>query len=235
MWIFALLACQPQLVTLTGVVYDGPGDDASPRADATIEIVAPDDGSVLSEATTDANGAFALELEPNLNVVAILSADGARPTSIPGTTGLPGEQIVEDRAFYVFASSQADEVEALFSDCDGGDGMGLSLGEVRQYELATVASGEHPENTVARVKAILESGDEQVACYWDDAGLGHLPEALVTGATGRFVLPRLPEGNHVLEITYDLGVGVSETQQYPLFIDEGGGVSPWYPAWVGLP
>ena len=234
MWTFLLFACSEDVVRLSGIVFDGPGTAAAPLPGAEVSILSPDDASVLASATTDGEGVFSVEVGPGLNLFALIEADGYRPSTFPGTTGLQTEQVVERNALYAMPEADVAALEATFAGC-GGSGVGVTFGEVRIYEIATVEDGEHPTTGAARVHVLTEGGDDVTACYWNSEGTAWDPAALVTGDQGSFVLPGLPAGVHTIEISYDLGAGVSETQQYPMLVLETGNAVPWFPAWVSLP
>ena len=106
----------------------------------------------------------------------------------------------------------------LFSDLSELRQLERQLGLRRSFQGII---GGSPE--MQQLYALIE----QVAPY-------DLP-VLVTGESGRFALPGIPVGTHELEVTYQFGEGILETQVYPLHIGKGGTVAPWFPVWVGLP
>ncbi len=232
-----LLACAPNTALIEGIVYERPGNDqVPPLPGATVRMLDAADGAELDWANTDAQGAFTAEVPHGTNLFVEITRDGLRPAFFAAVVGLEEVIIVEPYTLYGYEEADAADVEAAFADCPGGGGgAGLVLGEVRSYELATVISGEHPTIANAQVTLVSEGGDRWDACYYDADGAAYDPEAGVTGDAGQFVVPHVPAGQHGLEIVYDFGGGLIETQTYPVRVDEAPTVSPWFPAWVGLP
>jgi hypothetical protein len=231
-----LFACAPEPVVIDGIVFEEPGPDAAPMAGATLRFLDAADGSELDLAVSDRDGWFDAELPQQTNLFVEVTRDGLRPAYFAAVVGAERVVNVEDHALYGYDEQEAAAVEAAFADCaGGGGGPGLAVGEVRSYELATVVDGQHILIENAEVAVVSASGERWPACYYDDEGTGYLPGRAVTGESGRFVVPHLPEGLHQLELSYDLGGGQVETQIYPLWVAEGPSVAPWFPAWVGLP
>jgi hypothetical protein len=225
-----LAACSADTVELTGTVFNGPASSL-PATGATLALLDPN-GGVLVETTTDAEGAFVIDVEPSINVFAEITGADARTTTFPGVVGA-FDSALPDGTLYTFAETEAAEVESLFADCPGGQGSGLVLGEVRHIDVVD-QDGAAAINIASRVSLILEDGGTQSACYYDDGGVAYAPDALLNGPSGRFVLLNVPAGLHTLEIVYNVSVDVSERQEYPVLVSENASLSPWYPAYVAL-
>jgi len=232
--LLSLFACGPELALVEGVAYSSYEDDAPPLAKATVRLVDADGGGVVSETTTDAKGRFELEAELGTHVYAEVAGQGLRTSRFPGVIDRE-TVLVEDRSVFGFAEEEAAELEALFAACPSAGGPGLAVGQVRAYGIATVVEGQNPIIQNAQVIVRTANGTEWSACYFDEEGEVHDPSALVTGATGWFVVPGLPAGEHELEVTYQFVEGAVESYLYPMSIAKQGTVSPWFPAWVGLP
>jgi len=234
MFLLSLVACGPEMATIEGIVYSSFEEESLAMPDARVRILDADGQVELASATTDGKGYFQVEVELGIHVYAEIDGEGLSPARFPGVVDLPVVQ-AEDRSLYGFPSDERLRFEEALTGCPGFDGPGLTVGEVRSYELATVVSGRHPTINNAQVLVRLADGREAAACYFDEEGTEYDPEALVTGESGRFALPGIPVGTHELEVTYQFGEGILETQVYPLHIGKGGTVAPWFPVWVGLP
>lgn len=233
-----LLACTPPTTLVEGNVFATWGDDIEIPGLPGVDVVMIDaDGfGELAATTTDGIGGFSVEVPQETNLFVEVVGDGLRPAWFPAVVGIEEQITVEPHTLFGVTGAEATALETLFEGCEGGGGgPGLAFGEVRSYELATVISGEHPTIANAQVTVASADGARWAACYFDPEGEIYDPEAGVTGDAGWFVVPNLPAGIHTLELTYDFGAGNLETQTYPLGIGDGVTVSPWFPAWVGLP
>ena len=231
--LFALLpACGEDTVQLSGRVLQGLEQDAV-AAQATLQVLSWEDDAVLGEATTDADGTFAVEVPTSRNVFLRLDHAGARTTTFAGVVSLFDEAI-PDGYLYTLPEADAAELEALFEGCPGGEGEGMVVGEVLHQDLVD-RDGEPVRNAGAQVTLELADGSEQHACYLDEEGEAYDPDALLVGASARFAVMGVPAGRHTLVVAYDASLTQRQVETYPVLMVEQPSVSPWFPAWVTLP
>lgn len=227
-----LLACAEDPVLLQGTVYASPLPGADVLAGAEIRLVSAEE-ELLAEASTNSSGQFEVEV-PSGVVFAEISADGYAVTTFPGTIGASPTQIVEDGALYGISEAERQAEIDAFSGCPGMTSeSALVLGEIRIDITDTLTGGSPTTGTgVAEVQRNGESA--WLGCYLDGDG-NFDPEAVFTGATGRFLVGGVEPGIYDLEVSAQISEGLWTTASYPLWIpDRPLAISPWYPAFVPL-
>jgi hypothetical protein len=227
-----LVACKEETVQLSGRVLEGL-DQKAVAAEAGLQVLSPDDGAVLGETRTDADGYFAVDVPMDINVFVRLDDDGARTTTFAGVVSLFDEAIPEGY-LYTLPEAEVSELEALFDGCPAGGGPGMVVGEVRHQDVMD-GDGVPVVNAGTQVTLYLEGGGTLKACYLDEEGGAYDPAALLTGGSGRFALLGVPAGVHELEVAYDASLSERQVETYPVLVAEKASVSPWFPAWVTLP
>jgi hypothetical protein len=228
-----LLACAAdEKVRISGQVWDSP--DAI-EALAGVDVTARDlDGAVLSTTTTDATGAFSLQLGVQTTFFLHLEAEGWVPTAFTGMTGLSPARSPDGALFLRHPDAQG-ELDARFAHCDGSGAGGQVDGEMRLYLGDTTASVDQlPLITTGHARAVDAAGAEVEGCYPLDGQPEGVTDPESTGETGAFVVTGLEPGPARLTLSFELGEALGHADVYPVYIPEGG-VAPLAPAWITAP
>ena len=236
--LLAAAGCNPgiETVLLTGVVNDAPYDEGLPLADVEIATL---DGNLepFSEATTDASGAFSVEIAAAQDLFLELNGAGLAPTIFAGEAGIFDLQ-VEEGSLYALPEDYPAAVAEAFGDCAGDGTGGVVEGEVRVY-----MPGEEDDDVslvgTAWVIAYNDAGEGFEACYLDEDGEPAPDDQEQTNATGRFAVFGLEPGAHILEVAYGdrpaSGQDPSSTEAWYWYYKVNmvaDGLAPFYPAWV---
>lgn len=240
----AVAACGafPTTVLMSGTVYDAPYDDGQGAGGIT---VATKDGSLdaFSQTTTDASGAFELEVASQQDIYLELSGEGKATTLFAGEVGAYDMDVARG-ALFVRPSSWAADLAAEFGTCATdalvaeGAGTGIIEGEVRLF-MDGVSASDAAILGNAWATAHRGDGTAWEACYLDDEGDAD-PKATVTGALGRFAIFGVPAEPIIVLVSYgdreaaeadDTGAGMWYSWVYATLMTDGG-VAPFYPAWV---
>ena len=229
----ALLACHPlpDEVTLIGVVDTSHSDDA-PLAGAEVAVLATS-GSVYATAITGADGSFRVLAPAGEEIFARVDGEGLVAATFYGVSGLNEEFYVGDGLLYGVEHAFLEAEEQFLEGCPSvGEGAAV-LGEVRAQDWVDAETGEYPTVTEAVVTVTDVDGVEHSACYTDPATGLYAPELEVTGETGRFFVPGLPEGPVVIDIAYIVLASEPSTATFTGWAPAEG-VAPFYPAFVPL-
>ena len=232
----------PESVLMSGTVFDAPYDDGQGAAGVTVTTR---DGSldVFSDTVTGEDGAFEVEVASQQHLYVELSGEGRTTTLFAGEVGAYDMEVAQG-VLYVRPDSWAAYLVAEFGACAEtalaaeGAGTGVIEGEVRLY-----ASGVNPPDAAILGNAWAEArradGTTWEACYLDDAGEAD-PDAIYTGARGRFAIFGVPADALLLLVSYgdrdaadadDTAAGPWYSWVYEVLMVDGA-VAPFYPAWV---
>ena len=229
----SLLACNdlPDVVTVTGEVYDSHSDDSLTVAGADVIFI---DGAmeVVDQFTTDSSGAFSALGRAGSPLYVSMSAEGFMPTGVAGTLGFE-DYDVPDGALWLRSIEDHEAIEAEFEGCDTlVDGDGAVEGEVL---MAVPGEGGNYKAWVetAWVTAVTADGVEHRACYLNDEGVFD-SEATMTGTTGRFAVWGV-SGPVMLMVGYSISGEPFWSGSFYLYVPEDG-VAPLYDAlWLPTP
>jgi hypothetical protein len=242
MW-FTLFACrQEPEVLVEGVVWDGPEATSRPIGLVDVEIVDTKE-RVLATTRADPDGSFSAVVAETGTVFVVLRKEGYATTTFPGVIGTQEALRVEDHALYLVSEEAVAAEEARFAGCESEPDPGADRrsvgGEVRAFGLVDPVTGESPIVAAAKValRPVPRGGaEDRAACYLDDAGEHHDPEAFWTGEAGAFGVFGIEPGVYALDVRFEVTADVFETASYPVFVPDDPIVrSPWYPAWIEFP
>jgi len=228
-----LLACDAdEKVRISGQVWDSPDAlSALPGVDVTARDL---DGEVLLSTTTDATGAFSLQIGVQTTFFLHLESEGWVPTAFTGMTGLSPARSPDGALFLRHPDDQA-ALDARFAHCPGVGAGGQVDGEMRLYLGDTNAGVEQlPLITTGHARAEDASGADVAGCYPLEGQPEGVTEPESTGETGAFVVAGLEPGPARLTMGFELGEALGHADVYPVYIPEGG-VAPLAPAWITAP
>jgi hypothetical protein len=234
--LLALTGCdKPLMTTLHGAVYSSHDPMSGGLPGASVRIV-DGQGAEVASTTTDDSGAFDVELESGQSVFVLVDADGYATSTFTGNVGIEADAEVEDHAIYGVSDQELADVLATFAGCEGAGGPGaVVFGEVHEYGLYT--NNGAPLVAPQATAVVEHGGDSWPGCYLDDDGVAHDPDAVMTGASGRFAAFGVGEGRARLVVQTQLDVDLWTYDAYPLFVPKSDRrvVSPWYPAFATFP
>jgi hypothetical protein len=231
--LLALCACEPSVdaVEVRGVATDGPYSD-TPLAGGRIATL-DEAANPFAEAEISSVGTFSVTAPTSQTVFVEVSGDGLAPASFSGSSGASPGLAVDDGTFFGVSLSALDAWRAEFVGCEGVGEGGAIVGDVA---LLGVTDDDGAIVPVAAAWVEVRDagfGWPYFPCYLDDEGAAVVPDAEVTGATGRFGVFGLPEGVYVMTVGYELfGEPVYEVT-WEVWVPEGG-VAPRFPVWVEL-
>jgi hypothetical protein len=131
----------------------------------------------------------------------------------------------------LFTGEELEDWLVPFAGCPGLATGAAVIGEVVYTELRDPETGARVAASGALVKVAVDGSDAELvsACFLDDEGVAWAPDAAVTGATGRFVVPGLPSGFHQLRIGFQPVDAGFDFTFWEVWVPEDG-LSPWFPA-----
>jgi len=231
--LFLLLGCnQDNFVTLVGTAFS---DDEPASALPGATLTAYDFGIVeTDEVTSDADGAFELQVRAGGIFYLELAAPGHRTTGLTGSVG-QADFTAGDGLVWLRSDEQLDVIQGDFAGCPGWDGDGAIIeGEIRLFQEGLSAENSSRSLT-GWATAIDQDGNEFDACYLadDEERVAYDPEATITGFHGRFAIFDAPTGPISIEVGYFVEDIEFYSTYYYLYVPEGG-ITPLYPAWVEL-
>jgi len=232
-WVLAACNPIPKVVTLEGHVYSD-REATDTLADATVQI-RDLDGKRFDKATSNAKGRFSTTAPAGTYLFPIIEGEGLVPAAFMGLCGIDEVCEVEDGALYGVTADAWAAHEATFAGCPGvGSGAGV-VGEVRVWDLLDPDTGEHPTTNAAVVELWEEStGETWSACYLDEDGLAHDPEATRSGASAMFGLFGAPPGVYVLSVGLEVYPGGWTWDDSYIYVPETG-LAPRFPAYARFP
>lgn len=225
-----LVACTdlPSSVTLTGTLLDASGGLGDPVAGATLSVF-DTEVAAFAEATTDADGAFAVEVPAGQGFFLNAAADGYVSTAFNGRAGIEDFEAGEGIP-WIAQPAFLDEVRADHAACPTAADAGVVVvGQVRQY-LGFDDVESMPPVEGAVVTAIGSDAGERGACYLDADGAS-VADGTATGAGGGFAVFGLPEGPLIVDVRWEDPGGTAVGAQYP-FVAPADGLVPVFPATV---
>jgi len=231
--ILSLLACNniPDVVTVTGEVYDSPADDSQTVAGVEVTFF---DGAmeVVDQFVTSDSGAFSAIGRSGSPLYVSMKAEGFMATAISGSLGFE-DYDVPDGDLWLRSNEDHSVVVEEFDGCENmSDGDGAVEGEIL---MAVPGEGGSYKAWVetAWVTAVTADGVEHRACYLDDDGVFD-PEATMTGQTGRFAVWGV-SGPVMLMVGYSISDQPYWSGNFYIYVPEDG-VAPLYDAlWLPTP
>ena len=229
-----LCGCQSDVViSLEGLLLDGPSVDSAPLSGATV-TVREGDGASYSEGFSQSDGRFAVDAPGGQNIFLEVSGEGLVRSSFTGVAGMAPIQPIEDGRVFGFQDDELENWKTAFSGCPGSDDTGAAVvGEIRLFGFADQDTGEEPLVTTGFASVETTDGAEFTACYLDDEGIAFSEDATKTGSSGRYAIFGLPAGLHTLKIGYEAAPGVVGEYDYFLWLPDQG-LSPRFPSYVEL-
>lgn len=234
-WTMLAACADPPTVTLRGWIYEGKDLLAGGLPAADLEFVSFE-GDPIGTTRTDAGGAFEMTVPGGSPLFVSVSADGYATSVFPGSVGLDAEQLVEDHVLFGVSLAELDTLRAQLAGCPDLDVGGIVYGEVREYGITDPYNGTSPTASTGQVT--VQDGDEAEwsGCYLDEKGIAYDPEAVFTGASGKFAVAGVPTGLHDLVVEVLVGPDLWTQNTYPVRITEGEDVvAPWWPLWASFP
>ena len=230
---------------LIGAIGAPPWSRCNAKASASGVTVTTRDGTleIYSETVTGEDGAFEVDVAAQQHLYVELSGEGRATTLFAGAVGVLDLDVAPG-VLYVRPATWAADLAEEFGQCAKvalaaeGAGTGVIEGEVRLY-----ADGVNPTDALLLGNAWAEArqadGTAWEACYLDDGGVAD-PDAIYTGARGRFAIFGVPADAVLLLVSYgdreaadadDTASGPWYSWIYEVLMVEAG-VAPFYPAWV---
>lgn len=225
-----LVACTeiPTSVTLSGTLLDASGGLGDPVAGATLSVLDTEVAS-FDEATTEADGTFAVEVPAGEGFFLNVSAEGLVSTAFNGRAGVEDFEATGGVP-WIAQPSFVEDVRADHAACaTSADAGTIVVGQVRQYlGFDDVDSMPPVEGAVVTVAG--SDAAELGACYLDADGAS-VADATATGAGGGFAVFGAPEGPLVVDVRWEDPGGTEVGSQY-LFVAPADGLVPVFPATV---
>ena len=229
---FLILGCvdkSPEFVTMSGSVFSDKDSEIT-ISGATMDVydIAMEE---IDSVVTDESGSFDAQVRFGSFVFLDLQADGHVRTGFSGAIGTQ-DYLVPDGTLWMRSDEEQAVVDAAFAGCEDMDLDGWVEGEI----LMALPQDEGVVKSFVETgwaKVLLEDGVEREACYLDAEGLFD-PEAVLTGPTGRFLLPNV-SGMTRIRVGYDLGDVEIYSGDLTVFVPEGGAVILDDSLWMPLP
>lgn len=227
--IFGCVDRSPEFLTMSGSVFSDKDSEIT-ISDATMDVydIAMEQ---IDSVVTDASGDFDAQVRFGSFVFLDLQAEGHVRTGFSGAIGTQ-DYIVPDGTLWMRSDEEQAVVDAAFEGCEGLQVDGWVEGEILMalpQDDGVIKS--FVETGWARL--VDEDGSEREACYLDADGRFD-PEAVLTGPTGRFLLPNV-SGMQRIRVGYDLGDVEVYSGELTVFIPEGGAAILDDALWMPLP
>ncbi|MCB9681591.1 MAG: carboxypeptidase regulatory-like domain-containing protein [Alphaproteobacteria bacterium] len=202
-------------------------DDDTPLVGATLSLRNQDFDEVDTTVTDD-KGRFYLDAPRGESIHIVVSGEGMVPVALAGESGLSDTFTVPSGQIWGLPETEAASWRALFAGCPGADGDGgMVIGETRLYVVEADQADLAPIEAYgfAQLQDTLAPEDGTTeACYLDEDGVAYDPEAIATGASGRFALFGVEGGPWTLTVGR-YASGGSRLGRSTIFVPEGGAVS----------
>jgi hypothetical protein len=234
--LLTLFAClsDAEFVTMTGTVFSGSGEDATPVGGAEIHSLAVTNLEV-DRVFADDSGAFSIQIPSGASFFVGAEANGYVPTGFSGQSAT-SDYSVTDGLLYMHSQASYDGIQADFDGCASNDEGGPTL---EGWVAFGIDNGDVIETylvTTAWVTAYSGDGDPYDTCYLDDLEESAVydPDATLTGSHGRFLVQGAPTGLMTLETAYWIDQA-SDWQTDPLYYivyAPPGGIASFQPLWV---
>lgn len=223
----ALIACSgvPEGVSMTGRLLDAPeglGDPVEGAVLATFDDI----GAPFAEATTDADGVFAVDVPAAAAFFLTASADGLVPTAFNGVGGVV-DFASTDGYPWIAQPSFVEDVRAQHGACAGVAEEGaIVVGEAR-WAVDGVSVDNYPPAEDVEILVEDTDGAVRTACVHDDDGAS-LADGTVTSTDGAFAVFGLPAGAARVQAWHEDDAGEEVFAVFDFVVPEGGLV-PMYP------
>jgi len=227
----ALMACAEPVTSIqvSGQVLSG--QDSVTGAPDVLVLVRDGNTNEYSEATTDEDGVFKVEVPAST----MFHLELASPEGISTAFSvLSGSADFDIPAGYLWIRSPL-ELDALRMDFENCDSVGEDGGIIEGTIHFTAVHTSSGLNLVAEEATALiyeSDGITHEVCYLDDDGVSD-PAAEQVGATGRFAAFGIPAGPISVQFTY--AIDTLTIQNWGNVYLPENGVGPFYPALIDLP
>lgn len=234
--LLAPAACRAP-VLITGVVEDGPTNEADPLANALVTM-RERSGEIIDYATTDAQGRFAIEVGAGLDLYAIVTNDEGIEASFTGAAGRMPTLELPAGELYGVTGAQVQAWRALFEGCPSlEEPGGIAIGQVHVY-----LPGVTPDNSTIVVTATATAFSSTAAseedglqgCYLNDEGTAYDPTATWTGSSGMYAIGGIPEGGTDILVEFQITEEVSQSHVMVAWMPTDGVVAR-FPTFVDFP
>ncbi|MEO0601444.1 MAG: hypothetical protein AAF211_08415 [Myxococcota bacterium] len=195
------IGCAEDTVILSGIVGEGPDEEAVGLAGADVEIIDTTTNELLVSGATNADGEFDFLLPVGLEIAALVRSDTTVTTSFVGQTGFI-DVTLDPGTLYGLSAEEVASWRADFEGCPGVDEDKVILGLMAFTNLAGEEGGENPIAAGGRAR-LFEGEDEFLPCYLDSKTGLYSNVADRTGNTGRFGFFGAPTGNTVLDVVFE--------------------------------
>jgi hypothetical protein len=223
MTLLLLAACADPAatVTMTAAVWNAPYGEGEVVPGATV-IVTDEARTVWDEVRAGDDGAFTAEVPAGVPFFVETRADGHVPTAFSGTAGL-SDFTAPSGYPWVAPTGWVDALRAEFAACPAAAESGaIVAGEI------VADAAQYPVLPTGSARVLAPDDVEYAACYLDDEG-APLADGTEVGATGRFAIFGVPEGEILVDVRYDTGTDEDPVQLFRFFAPAEGLV-PVYPA-----
>lgn len=222
-----LLACSPlpTTVSMSGVLLDAPeglGDAVAGATLATFDST----GADYAAATTDAAGAFAVDVPAGVPFFLTVSAEGLVSTAFNGTAGIT-DFAASSGYPWIARTSFVDDVRGAHDACTTAAEAGAVMAGDARWAMDGVSGGNLPPADGVEVLVESDDGSVRAACYLDADGASD-PDATLTSTNGGFAVFGVPAGAARVQTWHEDSDGNEYIAEFQFVVPEDGLV-PMFP------